>query len=140
MDTLPLELKQRVCSYLAPKDLKSLRLASKVYSIAACRYLLRRIFLLNHPDSCQEAWDIATHPDLSHCVTTLVVDTSCLRSYPKYAQWGRIFEEAESNPPNLMSSEAAGDTSVKISARSERVLRRERNRLALLLNSMAARH
>lgn len=105
MDTLPLELKQRICSYLAPKDLKSLRLASKVYSIAACRYLLGRVFLLNHPDSCQEAWDIANHPDLSHCVTTLVVDTSCLRSYPRYAQWGRIFAEVESEPSNLMNSE-----------------------------------
>ncbi|CAD0095078.1 unnamed protein product [Aureobasidium mustum] len=66
MDTLPLELKQRVCSYLTPKDLKSLRLASKAYASAACRYFLPRIFLHNHPNSFEEIQDITDHPDLKH--------------------------------------------------------------------------
>ncbi|KAH0281271.1 hypothetical protein KCU91_g342, partial [Aureobasidium melanogenum] len=127
MDTLPLELKQRICSYLTPKDLKSLRLTSKIYSVAACRYLLRRVFLINHPDSCQEALDIANHPELCHSVTTLIVDTSCLRSYPKYEQWARVFVEVESNPADPTNSERAEGATVKLSARSERVLRRQRN-------------
>jgi len=116
MDDLPLELKQRVCSYLKPKDLKSLRSTSKVYAAATDRYLLPRIFLFNHPDSFQEIEDIVNHPDLRHSVTTLVVDTSCLRSYTRYQDWTRWFGHDVS-----VSTE-------HVTARTDRALRRGRNR------------
>ncbi|KAH0284374.1 hypothetical protein M436DRAFT_73737 [Aureobasidium namibiae CBS 147.97] len=116
MDDLPLELKQRVCSYLTPKDLKSLRLTSRDYVAATDRYLLPRIFLFNHPDSFQEIQDITNHPDLRHSVTTLVVDTSCLRSLPKYQDWARYFEHDRSTSTN------------QVDARTQRSLRRDRNR------------
>ncbi|KAK6006815.1 hypothetical protein QM012_005823 [Aureobasidium pullulans] len=121
MDTLPLELKQRVCSYLTTKDLKSLRLASKVYSVAACRYLLPRIFLFNHPDSCQEVQDIANHSDLNQSVTTLIVDTSCLRSLLKYDSWVREFVEVESD--KTQQSERSSSAS-SLDARTQRILHR----------------
>ncbi|THZ79138.1 hypothetical protein D6C84_07988 [Aureobasidium pullulans] len=91
MDTLPPELKQRVCSYLTPRDLKSFRLTSTDYAAAASRYLLPRIFLLNHPDSFQEVRDIVNHPELSQQVTTLVIDVCRLKQYPRYDHWARIF-------------------------------------------------
>jgi len=115
MDDLPLELKQRVCSYLTPKDLKSLRSTSKVYAAATDRYLLPRIFLFNHPDSFQEIQDITNHSDLRHSVTTLVVDTSCLRLHPKYERWAREFADAKMEMAD------------KNDARAERALRREKN-------------
>jgi hypothetical protein len=115
MDDLPLELKQRVCSYLAPKDLKSFRSTAKFYAAATDRYLLPRIFLSNHPDSFQEIHDTVNHPALRHSVTTLVVDTSCLILFPKYEQWARRF------------ADAGQESADKTVARAERVLRRERN-------------
>jgi hypothetical protein len=115
MDDLPLELKQRICSYLAPKDLKSLRSTAKFYAAATDRYLVPRIFLSNHPDSFQEIQDIINHPALRHSVTTLVIDTSCLVLFPKYEQWARRFADARQQSED------------KTVARAERVLRRERN-------------
>jgi hypothetical protein len=114
MDDLPLELKQRVCSYLTPKDPKSLRLTSNDYAAAGSRYLLPRLFLFNHPDSFQEIQDIINHPDLRHSVTTLVVNTSFLRRYTKYNQWARAFADAEPEPTD------------QIVARAERFIRREK--------------
>jgi hypothetical protein len=116
MDDLPLELKQRVCSYLTLKDLKSFRLTAKFYAAATDRYLVPRIFLSNHPDSFQEIQDITDHPELRHSVTTLVVDTRCLPLISKYEEWARQFADAE-----LKSA----DKSV---ARAERALCREKNR------------
>lgn len=116
MDALPLELKQRVCSYLTAKDLKSLRSISTGYAAATDRYLLPRIFLFNHPDSFKNIQDIVDHPELRYSVTTLVVDTSCLRSLPKYQDWARYFEHDGSASENQVDS------------RAERVLRRDRNR------------
>lgn len=115
MDGLPLELKQRVCSYLKPQDLKSLRSTSKVYAAATDRYLLPRIFLSNHPDSFQEIRIITDNPQLRHSVTTLVVDTSCLPLFPKYEKWAKFFVDDKSE---------AGKQTV---TRAERALRRERN-------------
>jgi hypothetical protein len=116
MDDLPLELKQRVCSYLAPKDLKSFRMTAKFYAAATDRYLVPRIFLFNHPDSFQEIRDITNHPDLRYSVTTLVVDTSCLRLYPKFERWVRDF---------AVAAQLSED---QVVARAERTQRRERNR------------
>lgn len=115
MDDLPLELKQRVCSYLTPKDLKSFRLTAKFYAAATDRYLIPRIFLSNHPDSFQEIQDITNHPELRHSVTTLVVETSCLPLFPRYEDWVRIFVNS-----NQVS---AGKTDTRV----ERVLRRQEN-------------
>ncbi|KAH0366933.1 hypothetical protein KCU65_g4966, partial [Aureobasidium melanogenum] len=123
MDTLPLELKQRVCSYLTPNDLKSLRLTSKIYASAACRDFLPRIFLHNHPSSFEEIQDITNHPDLKHSVTTLVVDTSCLSSYPRYDDWARRFVPTPTYRAELERLEIPADSQ---DARTVRRLRREK--------------
>jgi hypothetical protein len=116
MDDLPLELKQRVCSYLSPKDLKSFRSTGKFYAAATDRYLVPRIFLCNHPDSFQEIQDITDHPELRHSVTTLVIDTSCLHLWPKFEQWVRRFANAGQPSEN------------QVIARAERIRRREKIR------------
>jgi hypothetical protein len=116
MDDLSLELKQRVCSYLTPKDLKSFRLTAKFYAAATDRYLVPRSFLSNHPKSFQEIQDVINHPQLRHSVTTLVVDTSWLRLFPKYQDWARVFANDEGAPAD------------QVVARADRVLRREKNR------------
>lgn len=115
MDDLPLELKQRVCSYLTTKDLKSLRSISKGYAAATDRYLLPRIFLFNHPDSFEEIRAITDNPQLRHSVTTLVVDTSCLPLFPKFEKWAKFFVDDKSE---------SGKQTV---TRAERALRREKN-------------
>lgn len=114
MDDLPLELKQRVCSYLTTKDLKSLRSISTGYAAATDRYFLPRIFLFNHPDSFEEIQIITDNPQLRHSVTTLVVDTSCLPLL-KYEKWAKSFVDDKPDP---------GQPTV---TRAERALRREKN-------------
>ncbi|KAI5206195.1 hypothetical protein E4T38_03834 [Aureobasidium subglaciale] len=124
MDSLPLELKQRVCSYLTPRDLKLLRLASKVCSIAACRHIMPRVFLHNHPNSFQEIKDIAEHPILSQRITTLVIDTSRFRSCPISKQWSALYIEAEEYIPDWADFEPPNAAQEQTDARSERALRR----------------
>lgn len=87
---LPLELKQRICSYLTPKHFKFFRLTSRDHAAAASRYLLPRIFLLNHPDSSQGIRDIARHQLLSLPLTMLVIDVSCLRVFQYYESCAHI--------------------------------------------------
>ncbi|KAG9564265.1 hypothetical protein KCU71_g5747, partial [Aureobasidium melanogenum] len=80
MDALPLELKQRICSFLTPKELKSLRLTCKVFATAAERYFINRFVLFLHPESLTTLRKIAEHETFSKYLTTIVYDTSGLRS------------------------------------------------------------
>ncbi|KAI4722338.1 hypothetical protein E4T48_01248 [Aureobasidium sp. EXF-10727] len=128
MDTLPLELKQRVCSYLTPRDLKSLRVASKDYAAAACRYFIPRIFLCNHPNSFQEIQDIANHPDLRHSVTTLIIDVSMLISFPNYCQWASIFEDPEWDSADSKSSKVSKHATGEVDTREQDILHREKKK------------
>ncbi|KAI4729338.1 hypothetical protein E4T49_02875 [Aureobasidium sp. EXF-10728] len=128
MDTLPLELKQRVCSYLTPRDLKSLRVASKDYAAAACRYFIPRIFLCNHPNSFQEIQDIANHPDLRHSVTTLIIDVSMLDSYSNYRLWARLFEETEWDSADSKGPRVAEHATGEVDTRKQDILHREKKK------------
>ncbi|KEQ67445.1 uncharacterized protein M437DRAFT_37194 [Aureobasidium melanogenum CBS 110374] len=89
MEKLPLELKQRVCSFLHanPKLLKPIRLVSKQFADAAAPYLLPRVFLVKHRDSCAEVREIADHPIFSKHVNTLVVDPSNLKNHKSFKKW-----------------------------------------------------
>jgi hypothetical protein len=92
MDALPLELKQRICSFLTPKNLKPLRLTSKIFATAAERYFLNRFFLFNYPDSIAALGEIVDHEVFGRYLTTLVCDTSIIRVYPSY-------EDCRPDPP-----------------------------------------
>jgi len=89
MDGLPLELKQRICSFLhdSPKLLKPIRLVSKQFAAAAAPYLIPRIFLFKHPDSCDEIQKIVQHPVFSKYVTTIAVDVSRLKFPVTFEDW-----------------------------------------------------
>ncbi|KAG9693901.1 hypothetical protein KCU95_g8688, partial [Aureobasidium melanogenum] len=89
MEKLPLELKQRVCSFLHanPKLLKPIRLVSKQFADAAAPYLLPRVFLVKHRDSCAEVREIVDHAIFSKHVTTLVVDPSNLKNHKSFQKW-----------------------------------------------------
>lgn len=89
MDRLPLEMKQRICSFLhaSPKLLKCIRLVSKDFASAAAPYLIPRIFLFRHPDSCDEVQEIFKHPVFSKYVTTLAVDVSKLKQPISFEHW-----------------------------------------------------
>lgn len=89
MERLPLELKQRICSLLqaSPKSLKPIRLVSKQFANAAAPYLLPRIFLVKHKDSCAEIREIADHSIFSKHVTTLVVDPRNLKNHKLFQKW-----------------------------------------------------
>ena len=84
MDALPLELKQRICSFLTLKNLKPLRLTSKIFAVAAARYLIDRFILFNCPDSIIALGEIVEHKIFSKHLTTIVCDTSMLKVYPSY--------------------------------------------------------
>jgi hypothetical protein len=89
MEKLPLEMKQRICSFLhdSPKLLIPIRLVSKQWAYAAEPYLIPRIFLFNHPDSCDEVQEILQHPVFSKYVTTLAVDVSKLKYHRNFEDW-----------------------------------------------------
>lgn len=87
METLPLEVKQMICSCLTPKDLKSVRLTLKDLSDAATIYLIPRLFLFYHPDSCAEIKQIVEHPIFSKHIDTFVFDPSLLIHYSSCREW-----------------------------------------------------
>ncbi|KAI4715594.1 hypothetical protein E4T48_08223 [Aureobasidium sp. EXF-10727] len=101
MDKLPLELKQHICSFLhaSPKLLKPIRLVSKQFASAASPYLLPRIFLLNHPDSCDEVQRIIEHPVFSKYVTTIVVDINRLEHHDNLEHWIDNHEDLQDEFP-----------------------------------------
>ncbi|KEQ65136.1 uncharacterized protein M437DRAFT_63782 [Aureobasidium melanogenum CBS 110374] len=76
MDALPTELKQRICSFLSPKQLKPLRLTCKSFATAAERYFINRFILFVHPQSLAKLRRIAEHEVLSKYLTTIVYDTT----------------------------------------------------------------
>lgn len=82
MDALPLELKQRICSFLTPKELKPLRLTSKIFAAAAGRYFINRFILFNCSESVAALREITDHEVFSKHITTLVCDTSFLTASP----------------------------------------------------------
>ncbi|KAG9657097.1 hypothetical protein KCU95_g4296, partial [Aureobasidium melanogenum] len=84
MDTLPLELKQRICSFLTPKELKPLRLTCKVFATAAERYFIHRFILFNHPDSVATLRKIIDNKIFNRYLMTLICDTSFVEEHPNY--------------------------------------------------------
>jgi hypothetical protein len=89
MDKLPLELKQRICSFLkaSPNSLKPIRLVSKDFASAAAQYLIPRAFLFKHTHSCTNLGSIVQHPIFRKHLTTLVVDPSNLKKYKTFQAW-----------------------------------------------------
>lgn len=87
MDELPLELKQRVCSYLSPKHLKPLRLACKAFSKAAEPYLINRFTLTNRPESITALRNIIDHASFNKYISTIIYDPSVLADYPNLNLW-----------------------------------------------------
>lgn len=79
MDALPVEVKQRICSFLTPNELKPLRLTCKVFATAAERYFINRFILFLHPKSFATLRKIALHETLSKYLTTIVCDLTGLR-------------------------------------------------------------
>lgn len=82
IDALPLELKLRICSFLTPKDLKPLRLTSKIFAAAGGCYLIRRFILFNCQESVAALSQITDHEVFSKNITTLVCDISFLAVSP----------------------------------------------------------
>lgn len=89
MDKLPLEIKQRICSFLhsSPQLLKIVRLVSTDFASAAAPYLIPRVFLFKHPFSCRKLRSIVEHPIFSKHLTTLVVDPSNLKKHNSFQAW-----------------------------------------------------
>lgn len=87
MDRLPPEIKQYVCSFLTPEDLKDLRLVSKDLAAAAIPHFIPRIFLFNHPDSCTEVLRIIAHPELKKYVNTIVIDPRDIMRFDGFDDW-----------------------------------------------------
>lgn len=78
MDALPLELKQRICSFLTPKELKPLRLTCKTFAAAAERFFINRFVLFIHPDSLATLRKIVDHEIFHKYLNTIVYDPSIL--------------------------------------------------------------
>ena len=102
MDTLPLEMKQRICSFLhaSPKLLKPIRRVSKDFAAAAAPYLIPRAFLLKYPFSCQKLEYIVEHPIFSKHLTTLVVDPTNLKKHNTFQAWLDDHEPLQAKYPD----------------------------------------
>ncbi|THY44015.1 hypothetical protein D6C77_10381 [Aureobasidium pullulans] len=75
MNKLPAELKDMVCSFLTPYQLRPVRLVSKAfYQAAALHYKVPRIFLFNHPNSLKALDNITSHSVYRIDVTTIIID------------------------------------------------------------------
>jgi hypothetical protein len=90
INALPLEIKQRICSFLTPKELKPLRLTARIFATAAERYLIDRFILFNCPDSIAALDEIIDHEVFSKHLTTLVCDTATLTLSPGNQSYGSI--------------------------------------------------
>jgi hypothetical protein len=102
MDKLPLEMKQRICSFLhdSPKLLKPIRLVSKQWASAADPYLIPRLFLFKHTFSCDRLGFIVEHPIFSKHLTTLVVDPSNLKKHKTFQAWLDDHEDLQDKYPH----------------------------------------
>ncbi|TIA24583.1 hypothetical protein D6C80_00056 [Aureobasidium pullulans] len=79
MNKLPAELKDMVCSFLTPYQLRPVRLVSKTfYQAAALHYKVPRIFLFNHPYSLKELDNITSHPVYRDDLTTIIIDPTSI--------------------------------------------------------------
>lgn len=87
MDDLPPELQQIICSLLTPPELKPLRLASRQFAAAAIPHLIPRLFLFNHPDSCQVVQRIVNHSEFKKHVNTLVLDPRIVPYFEDFHAW-----------------------------------------------------
>ncbi|THX87420.1 hypothetical protein D6D04_00857 [Aureobasidium pullulans] len=89
MNKLPAELKDMVCSFSSPNELKSLRLVSRTFLAAASEYILPRIFLFIHPRSVRELDEITSHPLYREHVTTIIIDPTQLEIHKvkDYDDW-----------------------------------------------------
>ncbi|KAJ5824067.1 hypothetical protein N7447_006407 [Penicillium robsamsonii] len=73
ISSLPVELLICICSYLANRDIKSLRLACKILAQTA-RVRLYRVFLSAHPCNIGVFREIADHEAFRHNVTEIIWD------------------------------------------------------------------
>ncbi|KAG9582156.1 hypothetical protein KCU77_g11044, partial [Aureobasidium melanogenum] len=87
MDRLPPEIKQYICSFLTPNHLKALRLISKDCAAAAIPHFNPRIFLFNHPDSCNEIQEIITYSEMRKYVSTIVIDPRDVLYFDGFEDW-----------------------------------------------------
>ncbi|THY93469.1 hypothetical protein D6C92_05352 [Aureobasidium pullulans] len=79
MNKLPAELKDMVCSFLTPYQLRPVRLVSKAfYQAAALHYKVPRFFLFNHPNSLKELDNITSHPVYRDDITTIIIDPTSI--------------------------------------------------------------
>jgi hypothetical protein len=102
MEKLPLEMKQRICSFLhdSPKLLKPICRVSNDFAAAAAPYLIPRTVLFRHTYSCTDLQWTAEHPIFSKHLTTLVVDPSNLRKYTSFQAWLDEHEDLQEKYPN----------------------------------------
>lgn len=131
MDNLPLELKHEICSYLTPKDLKSVRLQNNDFSTAGACYILPRVFVFNCTKSVDELKEIARHPILSKQVKTLVCDPSYLGDIDSFHVWNDLRAES-CHVPRWKDYEAhqSKDSNGNPDERSVRAMRRAENEYA----------
>lgn len=78
METLPVELKQRICGLLGHEDLKSIRVVNKTWAYVAASYLFEEIIIT--PLSLERIRLIAQHELIATCVKSVTFYADLLPS------------------------------------------------------------